>query len=96
MFKMIAFFFTLSIAAISIADSFADCCCYWGDCCQSIEFGAGWRRDKLDWKVKDMESSYISHADVDSHIRYNDIDMYTINGKFRWVGKNYYIRLSGK
>lgn len=94
MSKTFTFLFALSIGVLRTVSSFADCC-YWGDCCESIEFGAGWRRDTLDWKVKHLDSSYISHADVDSHIRFNDIDMYTVNGKFRWVGTNYYIRLSG-
>lgn len=95
MLKSAAFYLALTLALMSSALTFADRCCYWGDCCHSFELGVGWRKDTLNWHVRDMESSYISHAKVDSHIRFNDIDMYTINGKLRWVGSYYYVRLYG-
>lgn len=83
-----------SLLSSSITDAFCGC---WSDdyCSQSLEFGVGWRRDNLKWKVKDMHSSYCKCMDADSTIRFNDIDMYTLSGKLRWVGRNYYVRLSG-
>ncbi|WP_068471308.1 hypothetical protein [Candidatus Protochlamydia phocaeensis] len=64
------------------------------DCCQSLELGIGWRRDNLNWKLRHLDSYYVS-ADVDSHIHFKDVDMYTAHGQAKWVGSEYYIRLSG-
>lgn len=63
--------------------------------CQSLDIEVGWRRDSLDWKVKDLESSYIS-TDVDDHILFKDINSYTISGQAKWVSSSYYVRLSAE
>ncbi len=96
MSKYLFFLSTILLATLSSTFTYASCSCWCSDdCCQSLEFAVGWRRDTLKWKVKDMESSYCSSMNADSRIRFDDIDMYTLSGKLRWVGRNYYIRLSG-
>lgn len=69
------------------------------DCCQSVDITVGWRRDSLDWKNKDIHPSYGSSSSsnstrANSKIHFTDIDAYAINGEAKWVGCNYYIRLS--
>lgn len=89
------FYSLLLLSSLISSSSFAD----WGgrsNDYQTLEIGVGWRRDNLDWKVTDMEggdSDYLTG--VDSHIRFDDIDMYTISGKLRFLGCHYYVRLSG-
>jgi hypothetical protein len=96
MLKYFFFLPLLLLATLSSGITEAGCSCWSNeDSCQSLEFAVGWRRDTLKWKVKDIESSYCSCMNADSTIRFNDIDMYTLSGKLRWVGRNYYIRLSG-
>jgi hypothetical protein len=63
--------------------------------CQSVDIEVGWRRDSLDWKLKDLHSSYVS-GDVDDHILFKDIDSYTISGHAKWVSSDYYIRVSAE
>lgn len=86
MFKSLIAFTACFLTALS---SF----CLAESCSQSVEFGVGWRRDNLNWKLKNLESSYIS-ADVDSHLRFKDLDMYTVYGKAKWIGEAFYVRLS--
>lgn len=64
-------------------------------CCQTFDVEVGWRRDSLDWKLKDLESSYVS-GEVDDHILFKDINSYTINGQAKWVSSDYYIRISAE
>ncbi|CUI17832.1 hypothetical protein PNK_2231 [Candidatus Protochlamydia naegleriophila] len=85
MFKSLIAFTASCLTALSSL-SFATCE-------QSFELGVGWRRDNLDWKLSDVESSYIS-AEVDSHIHFKDIEMYSAYAKTKWVGSEYYVRLS--
>lgn len=66
-----------------------------GTCCQSFDIEVGWRRDSLDWKLKDLHSSYVS-GDVDDHIFFKDINSYTISGHAKWVSSEYYIRVSAE
>jgi hypothetical protein len=80
--------FTGLICATMFTNLFASCC-------QSVDVSVGWRRDSLDWKMKDLESSYID-ADAKSHIHFHKIDSYTCSAKARWVDSFYYIRLSGE
>lgn len=64
------------------------------DCCQSAEVSLGWRRDDLNWKMNHVDSSYVcGHAN--SRIHFKDINSYTLSGKFKWVDRFYYIRLTG-
>lgn len=90
MFKsVIAFTCFLAATATSILN--AGC---WDDCCcQSVDFSVGWRRDRLDWKVRDLDSSYVpGHAK--SKLHFNDINSYTLSANARWCGSAYYVRLS--
>jgi len=64
-------------------------------CIQSADIQVGWRRDDLDWNVRNLDSSYIS-ATGKSRIRFKDMESYTVSGKLRWVGSEYYIRLSAE
>lgn len=64
-------------------------------CYQSLDIKAGWRRDSLDWKLKNLHSSYVS-GDVDDRIFFKDIDSYTISGQAKWVSSEYYIRVSAE
>ena len=83
-----------TITLISLTGlSFAGCCGI-DDCTQIIDIGFGWRRDNLTWHTKGMEGGYHS-ATASSDFHFNDIEMYTVNGKAHWVGSEYYIRLSG-
>lgn len=74
--------------------------CGWTACCafetttESVELGVGWRRDSLNWKVKKLQSDYVS-ARVDSNTHFGSVDYYTIYGKALWMGPSYYIRCSG-
>lgn len=98
MLKSFIFLSTLLLALLNSSLTFASCGCWSSDdCCSSLEFAVGWRRDSLKWDVKDMESSHCSCRcmNADSHIHFNDIDMYAVSGKVRWVDRNYYVRLSG-
>lgn len=63
------------------------------DCIQSVEFGVGWRRDFLDWKLKNIEESCVS-ATASSHIEFEKINYYTAHAKGHWVDSEYYIRAS--
>ena len=72
--------------------SFAVCCS--DDCVQCIDIGFGWRRDNLKWSVPCLHESSGS-AIASSNLHFNDIEMYTINGKAHWAASEYYIRLSG-
>jgi hypothetical protein len=65
--------------------------CY-SECQQSVEVGFGWRRDNLNWNVKDMDSSYIC-AEADSHIIFKGIEYYTTYAKAKWMGDRFYARL---
>jgi hypothetical protein len=69
------------------------------DCCQSIDITAGWRRDRLDWKNKDIHPSYSSNSSAstraNSKINFTDINSYTLSGEAKWIGSCFYIRLSG-
>jgi len=73
-------------------NSCSGCSC---SCCGNFDIKAGWRRDSLDWKVKDLHSSYIS-GDVDDHIFFKDINSYTISGQAKWISSDYYIRISAE
>lgn len=92
MFKSIILFSTLLCAFTS---SLLFSICMDDDCCPSVECTIGWRRDNLDWKVKHMDSSYIP-GKAKSHIRFDDINSYTLSAKAQWAGSAYYIRLSGE
>lgn len=92
MLKQLFFLFTSILGVISSNCVLASCC---DDSYQTFEIGVGWRRDSLKWKVKDMESSHCSSMNANSRILFNDIDMYALNGKLRWIGQHYYIRLTG-
>lgn len=63
------------------------------DCIQSIEFGLGWRRDDLRWRIHCLEGSYVD-AIASSNIHYKDVNYYTAHAKARWADTAYYIRLS--
>ncbi len=85
---------TLFLSTLITSSAFGDsCCCV--DLCTALELGVGWRRDSLNWKVKDMESSYIS-AEADSRIHYKDVEFYVGYGKVKWVGSEFYIKLEGE
>lgn len=90
MFKWVAI--TLTCIS-SISSLFADCC--GGTCCQSVDVEIGWRRDSLDWKLSDLESSYVS-GEVKDRILFKDINSYTISGQAKWVASSYYVRLSAE
>lgn len=68
----------------------ASCC---GGCCQSADFEIGWRKDHLNWKLSSLDSSYINGR-VKDRIHFKNINSYTISGQWRWVGENYYVKLS--
>lgn len=70
----------------------AGCNSCFGDCCQTLEFGLGWRRDFLNWKVDRLTDSYVD-ALVNSHIEFEKIDMYTAYAQAKWYGEAYYVRL---
>jgi len=93
MFRSFFFYSFLFLSTLNGATSFAAGC---GNCSdyQTFEIGVGWRRDNLDWRVKDMEGDY-SETHADSHIRFDDIDMYTLKGKLKFFGAHYYVRLAG-
>lgn len=80
------------LALVIHATSWAGCC--GDDCQQSVDIGFGVRGDVINWKVGRVDTSSY-HTRTASHIDYEDIMSYTINGKARWWGQNYYIRLSG-
>jgi hypothetical protein len=84
------FKFLFSLAAVYFIT--VSSLCYSG-CDQSVEVGIGWRKDNTIWKLKDLHDCYIS-AEVDSHIRFKDIEYYTAYTKARWAGERFYIRLS--
>lgn len=71
---------------------FADCCL---DCNQTVDISIGWRQDDIKWKLKRIDSPYYYSEYVNSHINFEDINMYTINGEITWLGSEYYIRLKG-
>ncbi len=89
MFKSFAFIASIFFMAFLSTSSLL------ADCCQSVDVSVGWRRDSLDWKTDHLKSSYVSGR-AKSHIHFKDINSYTINGKARWVGSEYYIRLSAE
>ncbi|CAF24584.1 hypothetical protein [Candidatus Protochlamydia amoebophila] len=62
-------------------------------CQQSVEMGVGWRRDKLNWKLKNIELDQIS-GNVDSHIQFKKLELYMAYAKAKWIGSKYYVRLS--
>lgn len=91
MFKRFFKLATLLFVLISLP-SFAQC---GGDCCiQSIDFGFGWRRDNIKWKITGIEESSVD-AIASSHLKFEDIESYTYHGKARWAGSAFYIRLAG-
>ena len=91
MFRSLTFYFLLILSTFGISISYADdCCCDY----VTFELGAGWRRDNLDWKVSNMKGGYHKSTDVDSHICFDDIDIYNLKGKLRFLGAHYYVRLA--
>ena len=63
---------------------------------QTFDLSAGWRRDNLDWKVSDMKGgNNCTYAKAKSHLHFNDIELYSIKGKLRFLGARYYVRLTG-
>ncbi len=64
-------------------------------CQQSADISLGWRRDALHWKMRGLESSYVSGR-ADSKILFKKMDSYTISGNAKWADHFYYIRLSGE
>ena len=77
------------MALLSSATISAQCI----DSVNSFEFGLGWRRDSIDWKLKDVSSSYFD-ADANSHIRFSELNYYMVQFKGRSVGESYYLRYS--
>ncbi len=75
--------------------SWLSCGGYSSRCCQSFDVEIGWRRDDLNWKVKDLHSSHISGKARD-HIHFKDINSYAISGQAKWVASQYYVRLSAE
>lgn len=63
------------------------------DCNSSVELGLGWRRDTLEWDVSRLNESCVD-AEAFSDIDFNKIDMYTAHAKAKWVGCDFYVRLS--
>lgn len=59
----------------------------------AFEIGAGWRRDSLNWDIKNLEGSALS-ADVDDHLHFKDINFYVINAKYCSCSSEYYFRAS--
>lgn len=92
MVKSLAIFSTLMFALTS---SLLFSVCVDDDGCPSVECSVGWRRDSLDWKVRDMDSSYI-RGKAKSHIKFDDINSYTLSAKAKWAGSAYYVRFSGE
>ncbi len=78
-------------AALVSADSWTNNCYDY----QTLEIGTGWRRDNLDWKVSNLRGGHSKETDVDSHIHLNDIDMYELKGRLKFLGSHYYVRLTG-
>lgn len=87
MFNFLVIFFTLASSQL-----IAGCFC---DCCQSVDVSVGWRRDSLDWKNRDIDSSYVSGR-ANSDILFKDINSYTLSAKARWVGSAFYFRCSAE
>lgn len=79
-----------AILTLTISTLLADCGC------QSFELGFGWRRDNLDWKSvieASSRDSAASGAEADSHFDFHKIHSYSANGKAKFVGSEYYVRL---
>jgi hypothetical protein len=68
---------------------------YCDDCCYSADVEVGWRRDRLDWKVDRLHSSYIS-GHVNDKMHFKDLNSYTITGQAKWCSSCFYARLSGE
>lgn len=84
------------IGILVLNSIFAACCGTTdGGCCSIIDVNIGWRRDNLNWKTKDLCSSYLS-ADVDDKLYFKNINSYTIGGQAKWVSEHYYVRISGE
>lgn len=64
---------------------------------QSLEIGGGWRRDNSTWKVRDLRGSssgsVLGIDNSNSRLEFEDVEMYTVNGRARFVSDAYYIRL---
>jgi hypothetical protein len=65
------------------------------ECCQNAEITVGWRRDSLHWKTDHLHGHCV-RGFVNSHILFRDVDLYTLSGKAKWVGSEFYIRFSAE
>lgn len=94
MIPYLSFVMALLLAVPTALFASTDCC---GCSNNSIEFGMGWRRDNLNWKIEDLRgdsSASVPPLDItDSKMEFEDIETYMVNARAKFVDYAYYIRL---
>lgn len=93
---MFQYFITLTTLLFILPSYICSDTDYNGCSNQSIEFGMGWRKDDLYWKIHnlrgDSSGSVLALDNTNSRMEFEDVEMYTVNGRAKFVSDAYYIR----